>query len=398
MMAAPAREAAADLVEIEGFRFPRFDLARLFRTVFQPGAGERVAVFTDLVDPADVVGRKFLDMPGYDVQRHAWHTLYEGLLARRAELALAGVDFYGYEQTGGSNLDLPETVTTLEGKTLSMREAFTSHTIVIFMGTYSATAPATALAKELSVRGATMHGANDKILATGLAVDYEQVSARAERLRRAMSHADRFKMEWTVPSRKGGPKELSCVVELGRQEAQKSHGLVRGTGDIANLPAGEVYFVPTGAEGHLPRQLEDDEETIAIYRVSGGKIVSLEEVVRGSRANAEALITTIADDPNVGAITELGLGTQSLPFSGQDIQDEKVLGTAHLATGRSDHLGGKVGPKAFKHRKNASHNDILWAPLKTPAVELTRVSMEKDGKWTELMNKYQPSEFVKALL
>ena len=44
-------------------------------------------------------------------------------------------------------------------------------------------------------------------------------------------------------------------LELGGQEAQKSHGLCRGGPDVANLPAGEVYFVPEGAEGQFPDAL-----------------------------------------------------------------------------------------------------------------------------------------------
>ena len=46
----------------------------------------------------------------------------------------------------------------------------------------------------------------------------------------------------------------------------------------------------------------------------------------------------------IGALGELGFGTQVLPFSGRDIQDEKILGTIHVATGRDDHLGGQDYP------------------------------------------------------
>ena len=53
----------------------------------------------------------------------------------------------------------------------------------------------------------------------------------------------------------------------------------------------------------------------------------------------------------IGAIGELGFGTQVLPFSGRDIQDEKILGTVHIATGRDDHLGGNITPDLFKEHK-----------------------------------------------
>ena len=49
-----------------------------------------------------------------------------------------------------------------------------------------------------------------------------------------------------------------------------------------------------------------------------------------------------------------------------DIQDEKILGTLHVATGRSDHLGGHLTPDKFKVANNATHDDILFSPTKTP--------------------------------
>ena len=42
--------------------------------------------------------------------------------------------------------------------------------------------------------------------------------------------------------------------------------------DVANLPAGEVYFVPSGADGSFPFRYSDG--TIAEMTVEGGKIIS----------------------------------------------------------------------------------------------------------------------------
>jgi hypothetical protein len=52
-------------------------------------------------------------------------------------------------------------------------------------------------------------------------------------------------------------------------------------------------------------------------------------------------------DPVTGEIGELGSGTQVLPIALADIQDEKILGTFQLATGRSDHLAGYLTPVFF---------------------------------------------------
>lgn len=71
---------------------------------------------------------------------------------------------------------------------------------------------------------------------------------------------------------------LTAWLGLAGQEAQKSHGLCLGrTPHIANLPAGEVYFVASDAHGQFPMKYEDS------------------------------------------TLGELGFGTQVLPVSGADI-------------------------------------------------------------------------------
>ena len=56
-----------------------------------------------------------------------------------------------------------------------------------------------------------------------------------------------------------------------------------------------------------------------------------------------------------------------------------------VATGRDDHLGGKITPDLFKEHKNASHDDVLYAPHKTPEIRLKQARMVKDGK-TEILS------------
>jgi hypothetical protein len=386
-------QTADGQVVVDGYTFPPFDLVRLLRTVFLLNPGESFGVFTDLPDPREVVGFAYLEKDGYGPQKHAYKTLYQGLVAARADLNLKDVAFYGYEEVGGSNLDLPETVITPDGEEIALRDALKRHTIVLYMGTYSATAPITALAKEMQFRGATLHGTNDTVLASGLAVDYEDVSARAERLRAGMTRADSMRMEWDVAGRR-----VALTLGLGQQEAQKSHGLVRTLGDVANLPAGEVYYVPEGAEGLMPIQFEDEAKTIAVFEVKDRGITGLEQFVRGDESHVLRFLDMVAFDPNAGQLTELGLGTQELPWAGTDIQDEKIIGTAHVATGRSDHLGGDISSASFKDKKNAYHNDILYTPVKTPEIDLVRVTMQRGGEETLILQNYVPSEFIKKLL
>ena len=68
-------------------------------------------------------------------------------------------------------------------------DIYSKYDIILVVSTYSATAPLTAKCKEFGFRGATLHGLNQIILDTGLAVDYQEVSEEAEKLRLALTKA-----------------------------------------------------------------------------------------------------------------------------------------------------------------------------------------------------------------
>jgi leucyl aminopeptidase (aminopeptidase T) len=291
--------------------------------------------------------------------------------------------------TGGSNLDMDDLCVDMQGNTLSLeKDVYSKYDIILCISTFSATAPLTAHAKNYGFRGATLHGVNDVILQSGLAVDYNDVSRDAEKLRLAMTGADWVEIDFVVH----GGEEMTVRLELGKQAAQKSHGLCRGLEpDVANLPAGEVYFVPQGAEGAFPLKYEDG--TLGKLTVTGGRITKA-ELIEGNQSTIDAHNAKLADDPMTGVLGELGFGTQVLPVSGADIQDEKVFGTCHLATGRDDHLGGHITPALFKKHANATHDDILFAPHKTPNFDIKQTRMSRDGKVEVLIEHFQPMKYL----
>ena len=373
--------------------FPPFSLTRLLSTVFAPKGGERVAILIDLPEPEAVTDFRFLKDPALTIQRHAYEVFYEGLKAGAAkELGFTGGDFFAYKITGGSNLDLPDEACTPDGTKVSLeRDVYPKYDLILCISTFSATAPLTAFAKQFGFRGATLHGLNEIILSSGLAVDYNDVSKTAEKMRLALTKADWFEVDFKVSDAKYTLKLL-----INGQEAQKSHGLCRGPEpDVANLPAGEVYYVPEGAEGQFPMRYETG--TLALMDVKGGRIVKA-TLLAGDKEEVDAHNAKLVSDPVTGEIGELGFGTQVLPVSGRDIQDEKVLGTMHVATGRSDHLGGHLVPKLFKNAKNATHDDILFAPAKTPEITVTQVRMHRDGKTVVVLENFQTAEYLRKEL
>ena len=378
---------------IDNMTFLEFSLKRLMETCFEEGQGDKLCILIDLPNPLDVKDFKFLEDTTLPIQNYGYKVFYEGFnQGGLEELNYTGGDLFAYHETGGSNLDMEDECYDIHGNKLSLdNDIYNQYDLILTVSTYSATAPLTAKAKEFGFRGATLHGLNQIIVDSGLSVDYNHVSDEAEKMRLGLTKADHFEIDFEVEGQQSTLK-LIC----NKQEAQKSHGLCpRGKPDVANLPAGEVYFVPEDATGQFP--FKYDETTVGLLTVEDGKVIH-SRLLYGDYQLVEKHNLKLKDDPMTGAIGELGFGTQILPFSGRDIQDEKIRGTIHVATGRSDHLGGHLTPDLFKEKLNASHDDVLYAPHKTPEIRIPEVRLYKDGKEIVIMQNYNVAEYIDELL
>ncbi len=371
--------------------FPAFDPIRLLGTVFKPTEGCRVCILTDFNEPAGLIKDfAFLKKEGFPVQKKAHEAFYLPLKnGAMRKLGMNGGEMFAYKTTHGSNLDLEDEVWDTAGRQLSLdRDIYPNYDLILCISTFSATAPLTAKCKVFGFRGATLHGLNDIILNSGLAVDYEEVSADAEKLRLAVTKADEVEIDFQLED----GRILTAWLGLGGQEAQKSHGLCQGKKpDIANLPAGEVYFVPQDARGHFPMKYEDG--TLGVLTVNNRSILK-SELIEGNQETIDRHNARLQDDPMTGTLGELGFGTQVLPVSYADIQDEKVLGTCHLATGRDDHLGGDIVPEMFKKHENSTHDDILFAPHKTPNFNIKQVRMKRGTQREVLIENFRPARYL----
>jgi hypothetical protein len=375
--------------------FPSFDLKRLLHTVFKPTEGCRVCLLVDFDEPQSLIKDfAFVGNEDFKVQNNAHQYFYQGLKdGVMEELGMSGGEMFAYKCSKGSNLDLEDEVYDVAGTELSLdRDIYPHYDIILCISTFSATAPLTAKCKEFNFRGATMHGMNDVILGSGLAVNYEEVSVDAEKMRVALDQPQEVEIDFELED----GEILTAWLGLGGQSAQKSHGLCQGLApDIANLPAGEVYFVPQDARGKFPMKYEDG--TLGVLDVKNRDVVR-STLIEGNQATIDAHNARLQDDPMTGTLGELGFGTQVLPVSYQDIQDEKVLGTCHLATGRDDHLGGDIVPDMFKVHENSTHDDILFAPHKTPNFNIKEVRMIWEDRTEIIIENFKPSAYVIAAM
>jgi leucyl aminopeptidase (aminopeptidase T) len=146
---------------------------------------------------------------------------------------------------------------------------------------------------------------------------------------------------------------------------------VHKPGDFSNLPAGEAYMAPVegtaqgtividgciGETGILKKPITMTVKDGYVTGISGGAQVKiLKRAISGLGKQARN-------------IAELGIGTNHRArVVGSSLEDEKVLGTVHIAIGDNASMGGKVSV--------ASHLDAI---LLKPTLTIDRRTIMRDG-------------------
>jgi hypothetical protein len=179
--------------------------------------------------------------------------------------------------------------------------------------------------------------------------DYELIHERCNHL--AMALVLGREMQILSQDRAGETHRL--VAELGGWEFPPgiSDGVI-AEGSWANLPPGETFVVPVGAEGSiaingsLPGWVIGADESVQIY-FEKGRVASIEpqedEIVQYLYRTQIALAEERAD-ANWRNLAEIGFGMNASiqNLVGTELIDEKKAGTLHVALGNSKMLGGRV--------------------------------------------------------
>lgn len=195
-------------------------------------------------------------------------------------------------------------------------------------------------ATKAGVRLASMPGITPEMMQTGgMTADYHQVAEIAQRVTRALLGKSEVIIETALGSR------LRLGLE-GRSMAQPPDtGLYLNPGEWGNLPAGEAYIAPveTQADGVLVvdgsiAQIGLPDQPVRL-EFKGGRLVTID----GGQAAARLRdLLAGVNDPAAYIIGEFGIGTNpAARLVGITLEDEKVLGTAHVAVGRNTGFGGK---------------------------------------------------------
>jgi aminopeptidase len=222
---------------------------------------------------------------------------------------------------------------------------------------------ARAEATRRGIRVATMPGITEEVFRRALDVDYGELKRAGEWLAAQLSAASSCHV--TAP---GG---TDLRIELSGRSGISDDGDLSAVGAFGNLPAGEAFIAPleTSGEGTIVFDgalggyglLEDPVPVV----LSGGRMVDF-----AGGAVGEWLAATLdAGGEHGRSLAELGIGTNpAARMTGNILEDEKALGTIHLAFGTSAGIGGV--------NRSSVHIDGL---VLRPTVELDGRVLLEDG-------------------
>jgi leucyl aminopeptidase (aminopeptidase T) len=188
-------------------------------------------------------------------------------------------------------------------------------------------------ASDAGARGATMPGVTADMLARVMAVNFDTMAARSNDVAELLDQASSARVTCPLGS--------DLTVDLTGRPGIADDGNLTAAGAFGNLPCGEGFSAPLTGEGKIvasslaPLGLSKEPATLT---VADGHIVAADaglgpEYLDRLRAHGE-LGTNIA---------ELGVGTNDRArLTGNVLEDEKILGTVHVAFGASAGIGGTV--------------------------------------------------------
>ncbi|WP_018249871.1 aminopeptidase [Orenia marismortui] len=219
-------------------------------------------------------------------------------------------------------------------------------------------------ANQAGARAATMPDITEEMMKRALNADYEVIKERGNKIAEKLSTGKEVRV--TAPN----GTDIRMLIE-GR-EGYPDTGIYNQTGEFGNLPAGESYIAPL--EGKSQGKFIVDG-SMAEAKVHTEEIELLVEdgyvtEIKGKAAarNLSKIIEPYGKDAK--NIAELGIGTNDqAELTGNILEDEKVLGTVHIAIGDNSAMGGNISVD--------SHLDGI---IENPTVEIDGDLIMKDGK------------------
>jgi leucyl aminopeptidase (aminopeptidase T) len=191
-------------------------------------------------------------------------------------------------------------------------------------------------ASEAGARIATMPGVTEEMLARVMGADMGALRRRGEAVCAALDAG----AEARITCAKGSDLRLGLDGRAPIVDA----GDLTASGAFGNIPCGEGFIAPL--EGTAEGTLVVDGSIAGVGKVEGPVPLAVRDghLVGAEGSAGEALLELLTvHGPDGTNVAELGIGTnEEAILTGNILEDEKILGTAHVAFGASAAIGGTV--------------------------------------------------------
>jgi len=215
------------------------------------------------------------------------------------------------------------------------------------------------------VRIATFPGITEEIMIRGLNADYKKIAALTIKLTQILDKTNIIKVT--------APNGTNIEMDVTGRKAIASKGLFHKKGESGNLPTGESFLAPLEGKSNGVFVVDGSMAGIGVIK---GKPITIEvkdglAVNISGGAQAKKLNSILEKYGNDGRnIAEFGIGTNDkAKLSGLLLEDEKVMGTIHIALGNNKSMGGNVNVPIH-----------LDGVVKKPTVYFDKRLIMKNGK------------------
>ncbi|MDP4012103.1 MAG: aminopeptidase [Candidatus Nanoarchaeia archaeon] len=190
------------------------------------------------------------------------------------------------------------------------------------------------IARKKGVTIATLPGITGKIMKQSMTANFKKVEKITQKLYSKIKNAKKLKI--TTPS--------GTNIILQPRRWILDTGIIKKS-EVGNLPGGELFCAPKEKITDGIIVVDSFRNNSEVFAPKGTSIVVVdgEAIITTKNCKLTKLFRTIKNSTN---IAEFGIGTNyKAKVIGNILQDEKVLGTCHIAFGNNTSMGGKVYSK-----------------------------------------------------
>jgi aminopeptidase len=215
------------------------------------------------------------------------------------------------------------------------------------------------------VRIATFPGITKEVMIRGMNADYNAISKRTIKLQKILEKGKSVR----VTAQAG----TDISFKITGRKVIPSKGLFHAKGESGNLPTGETFLAPVEGTSNGVFVVDGSMAGLGLIKNANIKIEVKDgyatKITGGTLAKK---LKNMLDKVGKEArnIAEFGIGTNdSAKLSGVLLEDEKVMGTIHIALGNNVSMGGSINVPIH-----------LDGVVKKPTVWMDGKLLMKDGK------------------